>query len=87
MKINPHKKLDYSCFYQMKTRWKDNDVYGHVNNVIYYEYFDTAVNLWLIENNLLNFKYSKELINQIINLKSIDKIIVAGSCFEIKNKR
>ena len=43
MKINPHKKLDYSCFYQMKTRWKDNDVYGHVNNVIYYEYFDTAL--------------------------------------------
>ena len=56
MKINPHKKLDYSCFYQMKTRWKDNDVYGHVNNVIYYEYFDTAVNLWLIENDILNFK-------------------------------
>ena len=38
------------------------------------------------KNSLLNFKYSKELINRIINLKTIDKIIVAGSCFEIKNK-
>ena len=56
MKINPHKKIEYSCFYKLNTRWKDNDVYGHVNNVIYYEYFDTAVNLWLIENELLNFK-------------------------------
>ena len=65
MKINPHKKLDYSCFYQMKTRWKDNDVYGHVNNVIYYEYFDTAVNLWLIENDILNFK-SGEIIGFIV---------------------
>ena len=61
MKINPHKKLDYSYFYKIKTRWKDNDVYGHVNNVIYYEYFDTAVNLWLIENNLLNFKSGKNI--------------------------
>lgn len=31
------------------TRWADNDVYGHVNNVVYYSYFDTAVNGWLIE--------------------------------------
>ncbi|MAJ14676.1 MAG: thioesterase [SAR116 cluster bacterium] len=56
MKIIPHKKSNYSCFYNLSTRWKDNDVYGHVNNVVYYEYFDTAVNMWLIENNLLDFK-------------------------------
>ena len=61
MKINPHKKIEYPFFYKLKTRWKDNDVYGHVNNVIYYEYFDTAVNLWLIENNLLNFKSGKNI--------------------------
>ncbi len=35
------------------TRWKDNDVYGHVNNVEYYSYFDTAVNAMLIEQGLL----------------------------------
>lgn len=56
MKKTPHKKNLYPKFYQLKTRWKDNDIYGHVNNVVYYEYFDTAVNLWLIENNLLDLK-------------------------------
>ena len=40
----------------MNTRWNDNDIYGHLNNVIYYELFDTAVNKWLIENNLIDIK-------------------------------
>ncbi|MEM9599983.1 MAG: thioesterase family protein [Pseudomonadota bacterium] len=35
------------------TRWNDNDMYGHINNTVYYEWFDTVVNRWLIENNLL----------------------------------
>lgn len=34
---------DYVFFHQIETRWKDNDIYGHVNNVEYYSYFDTAV--------------------------------------------
>jgi acyl-CoA thioester hydrolase len=38
----------------MTTRWMDNDVYGHVNNVIYYSFFDTAVNATLIERGLLD---------------------------------
>lgn len=37
----------------MTTRWRDNDVYGHMNNVVYYEYFDTVVNQWLIESGAL----------------------------------
>jgi acyl-CoA thioester hydrolase len=40
---------DYRHFIAIPTRWMDNDVYGHVNNVTYYSYFDTAVNLHLIE--------------------------------------
>jgi len=36
------------------TRWMDNDAYGHVNNVVYYSFFDTAVNRWLIERGLLD---------------------------------
>ena len=36
------------------TRWKDNDVYGHVNNVVYYSFFDTAINAWLIEEGGLD---------------------------------
>lgn len=38
------------------TRWRDNDVYGHVNNVVYYSWFDTAVNGYLLQQNVLDFK-------------------------------
>ena len=47
--------------YQLKipTRWSDNDVYGHVNNSVYYFYFDTVVNRWLIDNGLLEIGRSE----------------------------
>lgn len=38
----------YRHFQSITTRWKDNDVYGHVNNVEYYSFFDTVINAWLI---------------------------------------
>src|SRR5688572_21344889 len=38
------------------TRWADNDAYGHVNNTVYYQWFDTAVNAWLIEVELLDIE-------------------------------
>lgn len=41
-------RADYRHFIAMTTRWKDNDVYGHVNNVEYYSYFDTLINTYLI---------------------------------------
>jgi len=40
---------DYRYFLGLQTRWMDNDLYGHVNNVTYYSYFDTVVNMFLIE--------------------------------------
>lgn len=40
---------DYPHFVEITTRWMDNDVYGHINNVTYYSYFDTAANRYLIE--------------------------------------
>ena len=42
----------YRHFVDITTRWMDNDVYGHVNNVTYYSYFDTAANAYLIANGL-----------------------------------
>ncbi len=42
-------RADYARFRSISTRWHDNDVYGHVNNVIYYAFFDTAVNALLAE--------------------------------------
>lgn len=44
----------YRAWRPIATRWMDNDVYGHVNNVVYYSFFDTAVNAWLVEKGLLN---------------------------------
>lgn len=41
-------RADYRHFLSIATRWKDNDVYGHVNNVEYYSYFDTVINTLLI---------------------------------------
>ncbi|MGB3722108.1 MAG: thioesterase family protein [Pacificimonas sp.] len=46
----------YPVFQGINTRWSDNDVYGHVNNVVYYGWFDTAVNAQLIEVGLLNIE-------------------------------
>jgi acyl-CoA thioester hydrolase len=43
----------FRLFRPIATRWMDNDAYGHVNNVHYYSYFDSAVNGWLVEKGLL----------------------------------
>jgi acyl-CoA thioester hydrolase len=51
----PGKRGDYVEFMPIQTRWMDNDVYGHVNNVVYYSYFDTVVNLYLIDPGGLDF--------------------------------
>lgn len=45
---------DFRIFRAIPTRWHDNDVYGHVNNVVYYGWFDTVVNAWLIEGGFLD---------------------------------
>jgi len=44
----------YRAWRTLDTRWSDNDAYGHVNNVVYYAWFDTAVNAWLIDQSLLD---------------------------------
>jgi acyl-CoA thioester hydrolase len=44
----------YRVWRDVTTRWADNDAYGHANNVVYYEWFDTAVNAWLIDRGLLD---------------------------------
>lgn len=45
---DPHVVAGYRATWSVDTRWEDNDHYGHVNNVKYYSYFDTAVNGWLM---------------------------------------
>ncbi len=50
----PQARSAYQAFRSISTRWADNDVYGHVNNVVYYSWFDTAVNAHLIEQGVLD---------------------------------
>jgi len=47
---------NYFAFKPITTRWMDNDAYGHVNNVTYYSYFDTAANCYLIEEGSLDIE-------------------------------
>jgi acyl-CoA thioester hydrolase len=49
----PASRKDYRWFTEITTRWHDNDVYGHVNNVVYYAWFDTVVNRYLMEAGVL----------------------------------
>ncbi|ADP69530.1 thioesterase superfamily protein [Rhodomicrobium vannielii ATCC 17100] len=57
-KKHPASRADYPHHAPIQTRWMDNDVYGHVNNVTYYSYFDTAVNRYLIEAGALDIETS-----------------------------
>jgi acyl-CoA thioester hydrolase len=50
----PLGRASYRHFTRITLRWADNDAYGHVNNVVYYAWFDTAVNEWLVANGLLD---------------------------------
>ncbi|MFO1337943.1 MAG: hotdog domain-containing protein [Burkholderiaceae bacterium] len=54
----PQPRDAYRAFRQISTRWMDNDVYGHVNNVVYYSFFDTAVNGYLIDAGALQIETS-----------------------------
>lgn len=45
---------DYVAFHPIQTRWMDNDMYGHMNNVVHYSLFDTAVNAWQIGAGILD---------------------------------
>lgn len=47
-------RADYGYLAPLQTRWSDNDIYAHVNNVVYYSYFDTVVNGYLVEQGALD---------------------------------
>ena len=56
VKQTPSTRDNYCVFSTITTRWFDNDVYGHMNNTVHYQLFDTAVNGYLMEHGLLDFK-------------------------------
>ena len=59
-------RSDYKAFYPVTTRWSDNDVYGHVNNVMYYSYFDTVANRYLIEEGGLDIS-DGSIVGYVVN--------------------
>ena len=50
----PAPRSEFKAWIQVDMRWADNDAYGHVNNTVYYQWFDSAVNGWLVANGLLD---------------------------------
>lgn len=56
----------YRVFYPITTRWHDNDIYGHINNVTYYSYLDSAVNRYLIEEGGLDI-HNSEIVAFVVN--------------------
>ena len=74
----------YRHFLTIPTRWMDNDVYGHVNNVVYYSFFDTVVNKFLIEQGQLDYSKGK-VVGLVVETKcqyfapiAFPDVVVAG---------
>ena len=64
-KPQPEPREGYKAFRTITTRWMDNDAHGHVNNVVYYSWFDTVVNAHLIEQGVLDIEHG-EVIGLVI---------------------
>jgi len=60
-KPQPEPRSAYRAFRNIGTRWMDNDAYGHVNNVVYYSWFDTVVNAHLIEHGALDIHHGETI--------------------------
>lgn len=58
-RAKPCNRTDFAQFISLTTRWNDNDIYGHLNNVVYFELFDTAINSYLIENKLIDIHHGE----------------------------
>ena len=50
----PAARSEFRIWRNVTTRWADNDAYGHVNNTIFYQWFDSAVNAWMVEQGMLD---------------------------------
>lgn len=50
----PPERSQFKVWRRFTTRWADNDAYGHINNTVFYQWFDSAVNAWLVEEGLLD---------------------------------
>jgi acyl-CoA thioester hydrolase len=86
MRETPKTRQDFKYFYPITTRWMDNDAYGHVNNVVYYLWFDTVVNQFLISHGTLDI-HEGEAIGLVIESHcnyfapvTFPELVTAGLC-------
>lgn len=86
MRETPKTRQDFKHFYPITTRWMDNDAYGHVNNVVYYLWFDTVVNQFLISHGTLDI-HEGEAIGLVIESHcnyfapvTFPELVTAGLC-------
>lgn len=54
---SPAARSEFKTWHSFTTRWADNDAYGHVNNTVFYQWFDSAVNAWLVARGLLDIQH------------------------------
>lgn len=85
-------RKNFKHFHRIHTRWMDNDAYGHVNNVIYYSWFDTVVNQFLIVNGVLDIEKSPIIglvietqCNYLASVKFPDVITAGVSVIKLGN--
>ena len=64
----PLTRDDFPVFRSLQTRWSDNDLFGHMNNVVHYQLFDTAVNEWLIKLGLFD-PHNSDIIGFVVETK------------------
>jgi acyl-CoA thioester hydrolase len=62
------RRADFRYFTSITTRWMDNDVYAHLNNVVYYSFFDTVVNKYLVEAGVLDFVHG-EVVGYVVDTR------------------
>lgn len=86
MRDSPKTRAHFRHFHPITTRWADNDAYGHVNNVVYYQWFDTVVNQFLIANGTLDI-HEGEAIGLVVETHcnyfssvTFPEPVVAGLC-------
>ncbi len=72
----------YRHFQRIPTRWGDNDIYGHVNNVVYYSYFDTVVNTYLIDRGALDIGKSPVIGLAVESLCTFKKELTYPGAFD-----
>ena len=57
----PAQRAQFKAWQRFTSRWADNDPYGHVNNTVYYQWFDSAVNRWLVEHDMLDIEHGNPI--------------------------